>query len=128
NACALGRAATVVRHRRGIADTSHFDAYAAKSADCGFTACAGARDANINHAHAGVVLCLGSGGETCPLSGEGSALTRAAESERTRGAPADNVAHRVGDRDDGVVERSLNVHEADRHVLALFLLESFFLR
>src|SRR6202034_2507637 len=37
--------------------------------------------------------------------------------------PAQRVAYRVGDRDDRVVERGLNVRNTERHILALALFE-----
>jgi len=49
------------------------------------------------------------------------------ENQATRNFPRQNVAGHVGDGHDGVVERSLHVHESVRNVLALFLLEGFLL-
>ena len=55
------------------------------------------------------------------LRGEGSALARPAEAQRTGARPGDRVAFLIGDGHDGVVEGGLHVHDA-RVDDALFLL------
>ena len=42
---------------------------------------------------------------------------RETEPQRARTLPAQRVAHLIGDGDDGVVERGLNVRYGERHVL-----------
>src|SRR5947207_1069215 len=54
---------------------------------------------------------------------ERRALTRAAEAERARALPAQRVALLVGDRNDRIVERSLDKHQTKRNILPLALLE-----
>src|SRR4029077_6142755 len=49
------------------------------------------------------------------LRGVGRALARALPTRRARGGPRDHVPLRVGERDDRVVERSLDVRGATRH-------------
>ena len=56
------------------------------------------------------------GGE---LRGERGALARTLEADMARGRPGDHVARGVGDRDDRVVERGLDVRVAVRDVLLL---------
>src|SRR5580692_4468865 len=61
------------------------------------------------------------------LGGKGSPFPRAAKTERPRTLPRQHIPGHVGNRHDGVVERSLHVHQSMRYVLALFLLERLFL-
>src|SRR5205085_10635235 len=58
------------------------------------------------------------GGE---LRGERRRLTRALEAHVARRRPGNDVALRVGDRNDRVVEGRLDVHHAVRDVLAFLL-------
>src|SRR4029453_3873819 len=51
------------------------------------------------------------------LRGERGRLTRTLEADVSRGRPCDDVALRVGDRHDRVVERALDVRSAVRDVL-----------
>ena len=55
------------------------------------------------------------------LGGEGRALAAALEADRAGRRPGDDVAVRVGDRHDRVVERALDVHDTGRDVLAVTL-------
>src|SRR5690349_14470036 len=57
------------------------------------------------------------------LRREGRAFTRAAESQRARALPGKHTAFSVGDGDNGVVERRLNVHQTVGNALALLLLK-----
>src|SRR5439155_49262 len=56
------------------------------------------------------------------LRGERRRLARALETARTGGGPGDHVPGDVGDGDDGVVERALDVDDPRLHVLASLLL------
>src|SRR5277367_4257086 len=60
---------------------------------------------------------------SCLLGRERRSLTGAAEAERAGTLPAQRVADRIGDGDDGVVERGLNVDQTKWHILSLTLLE-----
>ena len=60
------------------------------------------------------------------LRGKGSALARAAESERARTRPGQHIAERIGERDNRVIEGGLNVHDTVRHNLLFLLLQGFF--
>src|SRR6185369_12436353 len=79
-------------------------------------------DADIHIAETVVTRHVG-GRRSRLLRRERRALTRTAEAERAGALPADGVALLVGDRHDRVVERSLNVHDAVRHILLFPLLE-----
>src|SRR6185369_9924284 len=79
-------------------------------------------DADIHIAETVVTRHVG-GRRSRLLRRERRALTRTAEAERAGALPADGVALLVGDRHDRVVERSLNVHDAIRHILLFPLLE-----
>src|ERR687895_1841841 len=66
-----------------------------------------------------------SGGEVGGLGrGVRGTLPRALEAGQAGTAPADDVPARIGDGDEGVVERRLDVRVPDRHVLALSLLSA----
>src|SRR5262249_4104115 len=58
------------------------------------------------------------------LCGEGRALARALEADVARRRPGNRVALLIGDRDDRVVERRLDVRDAIGNVLALAPLRS----
>jgi len=62
------------------------------------------------------------------LSGERCRLARTLEALATRRCPRQGVALAIGDRDDGVVERSVNVCNAVSNVLADFFCEHVVLR
>src|SRR6185437_6891112 len=66
------------------------------------------------------------------LRGEWSAFARSAESQRTGTLPGEHIPGRVGDRNNRVVERGLNMDNPEWNVFAFLLLEglllAFFLR
>src|SRR5205807_6335296 len=75
-------------------------------------------DEDLDRAHAVLERLLG--GRLCGLlRGERRGLAAALEALGAGGAPRDDVAVQVADRDDRVVERALDVRLADRDVLAL---------
>ena len=57
----------------------------------------------------------------CGLRGKRSALSRALESLAPGAGPGHHVSNRIGDRDDRVVERGLDVRDGMRHVFLFFL-------
>src|SRR4029077_3993923 len=57
------------------------------------------------------------------LRRERSSLSGTAESERAGALPRHHLTLIIRDGNDGVVERSLNVRQSERHILALFLLK-----
>ncbi len=73
DAAALGRTATVVRHRRNVADAADLDAGGGECADRGLTAGAGTGDADIDRTDTVVTGCVGCtdggllGGKRVPL-------------------------------------------------------------
>ena len=77
-------------------------------------------------AHAGILGLVGRR-QGRLLGGERRPLARAAKAQRAGTRPGDHVSHRVGEGDDGVVERRLHVDDPDRNVLLFLLLEGLLL-
>src|SRR6476646_9058239 len=108
---------TVVRLRRDVLDAEDLESGRLKRADRRLPARARALDEDLDlleavlHALAGGVV----GGD---LRGERGRLARALEPGRAGGLPRDHVPLLVGQGDDRVVERRLDVRLADRGVLA----------
>src|SRR4051812_32021303 len=115
----LRRPAAVVRLRGDVLDGADLETGRLQRPDRGLPAGAGALDEHVDLAHA-VLGGLAGGVLGSHLRRERRGLTRALEADVAAGRPADHVAVRVGDRDDGVVERALDVRVAVRDVL-LFL-------
>src|SRR5829696_3139762 len=114
----LGRAAAVVRLRGDVLDGADLQAGRLQGTDRGLPAGAGALDEHVDLAHA-VLGSLARGVLGGHLGGERGGLARALEADMAGGGPADHVAHRVGDRDDRVVEGALDVRVPVRDVLLL---------
>src|SRR5689334_21685261 len=114
----LGRAASVVRDRGHVLDAGDLDACVLDRADGGLTAGAGALDHDVDLADA---VLHGAAGALLGrhLGGERGALARPLEPDVAGRGPGEDVAVLVGDRDDGVVERALDVRDAVGDVLAL---------
>src|SRR5581483_2092977 len=117
---ALLRPAAVVGDGGDVFDAGDFEAGVLQAADGGLPARPRALDQHVDLAHA--VLhrrlrrLLGR-----QLGGERRALAAALEPDVARRGPRDDVALGVGDGDDRVVERALDVGDADGHVLAFAL-------
>src|SRR5258708_34234141 len=111
-----------MRNGRDVLDVSNFDAGAGERADGRFAAGARTGDSNFNGPQARFLRLVG-GRQRGLLGGERSTFARTAEAERSRTRPGERVPHRVTERDDGVVERCLNVAQPDRDVLLLFFLK-----
>src|SRR5690606_34540386 len=118
DAAALGRAAAVVRLRRHVLDRAHLEAGGLQRADRGLAARARALDEHVDLLDT-VLLGLAGSGLRGHAGGVRGGLARALEAHAARGRPADDGARRVGDRDDRVVERRLDVGVAQRDVLLL---------
>src|SRR5580698_8554404 len=122
HAAALGRTATVVRHRRNVTNAAHLDTSRGERTDRRFTARAGTGDAHIDRTNTVVAGCVG-----CANSGllrcKRSSLTRTAEAERTRALPGQRIAGLVGDSNNRVVEAGLNKYQTKWNILPLALLE-----
>src|SRR5215213_754677 len=114
----LGRTAAVVRHGRDVLDGRHLDAGALYRANGGVTP-----RTRALHLHLGASQAVLLGGLGRPLGGqlggERRRLAGALEPHAARRRPRDDVALGVGDRDDRVVERALDVHHAGGDVLAV---------
>jgi len=123
DAAALLRAAAVVRHRRHVRDGSDADAQGAQSAHRRFTARTWALDLDVE-----ILDTLVLRSTTCHfrsnLSCKRSRLARTLEALATGRSPRQSVALTVGDGDDGVVERSVNVCDTVGNVLADFFADT----
>ena len=115
-----------MRNRREVLDGAHFDARGCQRANCRFAPRSRTAYPHIHRAYP--VIARHVGGVRCRLlRREWRALTRSTEAERTRTLPRNHVARHIGDGHDGVVERSLYMHQSVRNVLALFLLKRLLL-
>ena len=116
----LLRTAAVVRHWRHVRDRVDPDAQGAQCAHRGLTARTWALDLDIQILDALILSCT-----TCyfgsDLGCERRRLARALEALSTAGSPGQCTALAVGDRDDRVIERRVNVCNAIGDVLANLL-------
>src|SRR3954454_22096268 len=115
----LGWAAAVVRNWCHVLDGADLEADSLQAPDGGLAAGAGTLHENVDLAHA-VLLRATRGGLGSHLRGERRRLAGALEAHLAGARPGDHVAHRVGDRDDRVVERALDVRVPVGDVLLLF--------
>ena len=100
-----------MRNTRHVSNRENFEARILESADGRFTAATGTLNADVHLAHAEVESLVG-GSFGSELSGKRSALAGALEAGVTGGTPSDDVATSVGDRDDCVVEGSVDAGDA----------------
>src|SRR5690606_24729932 len=111
DATLLRRTAPVVRDRRHVDDVGDLVADVIERTHGRLATRTRALDADFQ-----VLLALVERGTAGLLGGdlgcERCRLARAAETGTTRGGPAQGVALAVGDHDDGVVERSMDVGDA----------------
>src|SRR3954454_6893772 len=114
----LGRAAAVVGDGGDVLDGPDLEAGRLPRPDRGLAARARALHEHVDLAHA-VLLGAAGGVLRSHLRGERRGLARALEADMAGRGPRDHVAHGVGDRDDRVVERALDVGVAVGHVLLL---------
>src|SRR3954468_10253918 len=118
DAPALGRAATVVGGGRDVLDGADLEADRTQGTDRGLAARARTLDEDVDLLHA-VVHRPAAGGLGGHLRRERGGLARALEADGAGRGPRDHRTGRVGDRDDGVVERALDVGLALSDVLLL---------
>src|SRR3954467_2401273 len=121
----LGGAAPVVRYWRHVLDGADLEADSLQAPDGGLTAGAGTLHEHVDLAHA-VLLRSTRGRLGGHLRGERRRLPGALEAHLAGARPGDHVAQRVGDRDDRVVERALDVGVPMSDVL--LLLAAYLLR
>src|SRR5215207_4903401 len=118
DAAALARPATVVRHRRHVLDPGDLEAGGGQRPDRGLATGARPLHEDVDLLQAVFLRCarrlLGS-----ELRGERRRLSRTLETHVPGTCPAEGVALQVGDGDDGVVERGLDVGLAVHDVLLL---------
>ena len=115
-----------MRNRRRIFNIAHFNAGGSQSTNCRLAS--GARPAypDFDRAHTMVARHIG-GVRGGLLRGKRSTLPGPAETQRARTFPGKHVPRRIANGHDRVIERSLDVHDAEWDVLALLLLEGFLL-
>src|SRR3954451_24981713 len=118
DAPALGRAATVVGGGRDVLDGADLEADGTQGADRRLAARTRALHEDVDLLHA-VVHRPATGGLGGHLRGERGGLARALEADGAGRRPRDHRTGRVGDRDDRVVERALDVGFALGDVLLL---------
>src|SRR6476661_6733455 len=99
----LGRTAAVVRLRGDIGNCADLEASRLQRPDRGLAARTGALHEYVDLLHA-VLLRLAGGVLGGQLRGERRRLTRPLKADVTRRRPGDDIALRVGDRHDRVVE------------------------
>ncbi len=105
-----------MRNRRDVFDVRDLEAHRIQCADSRFTAWAWALDAYfeiLEPEFSGHVACTFSSNLCC----ERSRLARTTEPGTTRGRPGQGIALAIGDRDDCVVERRVNVGDPVDHRL-----------
>src|SRR5215831_7100907 len=115
----LGRAAAIVRNRGDVLDRADLQPGRLQRPDGGLPARARTLYEHVDLAHA-VLHGPAGRGLGRHLRGERRGLARALESDLAGGGPGDDAPAGVGDRDDGVVERALDVGVPVSDVLALF--------
>src|SRR5690606_12118365 len=110
--------AAIVRNRRDVLDGGDLKSDRLQRAQRRLAAATGTLHEHLDSAHA-VILGLLAGILGRDLGGIGRRLARALEAPVPGRRPRDRVALGVGDRDDRVVERRVDVRDARRDVLAL---------
>src|SRR5918992_1927680 len=117
----LRRAAAVMRNGSHVGDGRDLEAGRLQRADRLLPAATRTLHEHLDLSHP--MVHGASRGEIGGLGrGVGGALPRSLEAGQAGTAPADDIPARVGDRDEGVVERRLDVRVPHRHVLAFSLL------
>ena len=118
----LPRAAAVVRNGGHIFNRLHVQAGGLQGGDGAFATGARPLHPHIDIFHAEFHRLLG-GLLRGALAGEGGALAAPLEAAGAGAGPAERVALGVGDRDGRIVERRLDVSDADRNVATGFLFD-----
>src|ERR1700723_2017924 len=117
NAALFRRTTSVMGDRSHIFNVGDLETAAVQRSDGGLAAGARAHYPHLHILHAmllrGIARSLGG-----DLRRERRRLARAAEAAAARGRPGQGVTLPIGDRDDGVVERSMYVRDRVQHILA----------
>ncbi|MEY2770505.1 MAG: hypothetical protein RIQ38_924 [Pseudomonadota bacterium] len=119
DATTLLRAAAVVRDRGHVRDGRDADAQSTQGAHRRLAARTGAFDLDVEILDA-LFHCSATGHFRGHLGSEGRRFARTLEALATGRCPRQSIALAVGDGDDGVIERSVNVSDAVGNVLADF--------
>src|SRR5262249_6451604 len=112
----FGRTAAVVRNRGYIGNARDLEADGIERAQSGFATGAAPLYASFQIRDA-VFLRGFARGPGRNLRGKRCRFARALEAARAAGCPRQGIALPIGDRHDGVVERSVDMGDALRHVL-----------
>jgi hypothetical protein len=115
-----------VRDWRSIADRRHANTGLVDRTDSRLTAPARPFDPNLDLTHAGIESFASNLGRRL-LGREWRPLTRTSEATSSRRGLGYQIALRICDRDERVVERRRNMNDPDGNILFLFLFESLFL-
>src|ERR1700722_10335969 len=107
-------------NRRYVRDAGDLQSAVVQGTNRRLTAGAGAADAHFDVLHA-VLLRRIARLLSRDLRGERRALAGAAEATTARGRPGKRVPLAVGDRDDRVIEGSVDVRDCVEHILARLL-------
>jgi hypothetical protein len=126
NSAPLGRATTVVRNRRGVANRDYPDSSIGDRANRRLASTARAFDSNFALLHARFVRLL-RGLKRRLLCSEGSTLTGASKPSRTGRRLSDEITLQIGNRNHRVVEGSRHVRDTHRHIFLFLLAKNFFL-
>ena len=116
-------AAAVVRNRRHVRDGSDADAQGTQGTNGRLATRTGALDFDVEVLDA-LFLCGATSHFRSNLGCERCRFARTLEALATRRSPRQCIALAIGDRDDGVVERSVNVCDAVSNVLADFFTDA----
>ena len=119
----LLRTATVVRDGGAVLNAGDFQTGGLQRADSRLATGAGALHVHGDLLQAVLHRRLGAGLGS-HLRGERRGLAGALEADGAGGLPGDHVALRIGDADDGVVERRLDMRSANGNVLTLGALDA----
>src|SRR5262245_25774326 len=122
DAALLAGTTAVVRKRRDVFDGLHFEAGGFERGDRAFAATAGALHFDFNFLDAELLGFVG-GLLSGHLPGKRRALAAALETSGAGAGPAERITLGVGDGHGRVVERGLDVGDADRNIAAGFLFD-----
>lgn len=119
----LLRAAAIVRNRCHISNGGDADTQCTQGTNRRLATRAWALDFDVKVFDA-LFLCCTTCDFRSDLSSERCRLARTLEALTTRRSPRQGIALAIGDRDDGVVERRVNVRNAVGNVLADFFADT----
>src|SRR6185295_1793383 len=123
---AFWRPASVMWNRRRIADRANLDAGSLQRPYCRVAPRPRALDIHFKRPHPDFARAIGRRHRSL-LGRERGSLARSFEAQRTGAGPAHDISLEIGNGDDRIVERRLNVGDSTRNNLLFFFLSDFFL-